>query len=186
MPPTADDAIVDDAKQKHLEELKSMSGDQLQARVAMAKENEAAQAREEEAKRVAREKAIAEYTAAAKAAFAAGSYAEAERCFDRVLTCHPEKPAEVVFNRAACAFKMGRYADAESDAAEATYLEPSYVKAHYRLALAQQALGKLERAQKACRAALALEPSSPQLTALFAELTKAADAEQQPTDGVLV
>ena len=52
-------------------------------------------------------------------------------------------------------------------------MEPAYVKAHYRLTLAQQGLGKLERALANCRAGLELQPDSGQLTALEAELSRA-------------
>lgn len=66
--------------------------------------------------------------------------------------------------------KLGRYADAVADAAEATYLEPTYVKGHYRLALAQQACGKVDRALRAAKAGLELHPTSVQLLKLVAEL----------------
>lgn len=103
----------------------------------------------------------------------AGDYAEAERQFDNVIACHPDKPAEAVCNRAACALKLGRFHDAVADAAEATYLDESYVKAYYRLALGHQGLGKIDKALKACRAGLELEPTSAQLVKLLEELQKA-------------
>ena len=166
------------AKAEHLERLKSMNAEEMREKVEKAKAEAAEKERLEAEKHAARERDIAEHTALGKTAFAAGDYAEAERQFDLVMLNHPPKPAEIVCNRAACALKLKRYADAVSDAAEATYLDPTYVKAHYRLALAQQAMGRLDRAQKACRAALALEPTSQQLIKLEAEL-QAAMAEQE-------
>ena len=49
-------------------------------------------------------------------------------------------------------------------------MEPTYVKAHYRLALAQRGLGRTDRALKACRDALLLEPQSAQLLQLLTQL----------------
>ena len=59
------------------------------------------------------------------------------------------------------------------DAAEATYLDDTYVKAYYRLALGHQGMGNVEKAFKACRAGLKLEPDSMQLLKLQEELQKA-------------
>lgn len=150
----------------------------MQQRIADAKE------REREEKRAAAEKAalvelnlqkVAAALAEAKAAFARGEFEEAERQFTAALESNAENRHEVVCNRAACALKLGRFEDAVSDAAESTYLEPSYVKGHYRLSCAQQALGKFDRALKACRAGLALQPASPQLVSLEAALLAALD-----------
>lgn len=80
-------------------------------------------------------------------------------------------------NRAACALKLGRFADAVSDADEATSLEPRHVKGWYRLALALRGAGKPDRALAACRTALELQPSSTQLNALRDELQQQIDFE---------
>ena len=107
---------------------------------------------------------------------AAGNYADAERHFDAALESNLENRHEVVCTIALRAMKLGKYADAVADASEATYLEPTYVKAHYRLACAQRALGKFDRALKAARAGLELQPASTQLSSFIKEVEEEAAA----------
>ena len=112
-----------------------------------------------------------EAVAAGKTAFARGEFDEAERCFDVALSSKfVENRAEVVCNRAACALKADRFDDALGDAVEATTLEPSYVKGHYRTALAHRGMGRPDRALAAARRALALQPASAQLGMLVDDL----------------
>lgn len=174
---SAEDAIAMQEKERHLEEMKNLSGEDIQARIDKKKQAEQDEQQAEAERMAERDRAIAEHNSLGKAAFASGDYAEAERQFDMLLACNPEKPAETVCNRAACALKMGRYSDAASDAAEATYLDEKYVKAYYRLGMALQGLGKIERALKAVKTGLDLEPDSAQLLKLQEELRKA-EAEQ--------
>ena len=156
-----------------LEALKSVDADALRERIAEAKAREQKE-EQEAAKRLAAQqkglREVAEALALGKAAFAAGDFVEAERQFTAALESNLENRHEVICNRAACALKLGRYADAVSDASEATYLEPSYVKGHYRLACALRGLGRLDRALVAVRAGLALQPSNASLLKLVCEL----------------
>ena len=156
-----------------LEALKSFDADALRERIAEAKARERQQEREAAERLAAQEeglRAVGEALALGKAAFAAGDFLEAERQFGSALESNLENRHEVICNRAACALKLGRYADAVSDASEATYLEPSYVKGHYRLACAQRGLGRLDRALSAVRAGLALQPSNASLLKLVGDL----------------
>ena len=111
-----------------LEALKSVDADALRERIAEAKAREQKE-QQEAAKRLAAQqkglREVAEALALGKAAFAAGDFVEAERQFTAALESNLENRHEVICNRAACALKLGRYADAVSDASEATYLEPS-------------------------------------------------------------
>ena len=156
-----------------LEALKSVDADALRERIAEAKAREQKE-EQEAAKRLAAQqkglREVAEALALGKAAFAAGDFVEAERQFTAALESNLENRHEVICNRAACALKLGRYADAVSDASEATYLEPSYVKGHYRLACALRGLVRLDRALVAVRAGLALQPSNASLLKLVCEL----------------
>ena len=171
------DADQDALKTANIESMKNMSAEELQRKVDSAKEKQRLEVEAEASRQAARLAAIDQCVAAGKAAFAAGDYEEAERQFDKALIENPSNRVELVCNRAACALKMGRFADAVSDAAEAASMEPTYVKAHYRLALAQQGLGKIERALAACRTGLEQAPENAQLLKLEAELVKAVGVE---------
>jgi tetratricopeptide (TPR) repeat protein len=163
------------AKAQHTAELSTMTADELQDRIAEGKARDAEAKRKEqelEEERKLAMAAVAAAVAAGKRAFAAGDFAEAESKFDFALESNVENRHELICNRAACALKLGKFADAVADAAEATYLEPTYVKGHFRLACAQAGLGKFDRALKACRAGLALQPESAQLLALETRLGK--------------
>ena len=120
-------------------------------------------------------KIVADALAAGKALFAKEQWAEAEQHFDVALNSGQiEKRHEVVCNRAACALKRYNFSDALADASEAVALEPSYVKGHWRQAMAFRGLGKLDRAIGACEKALPLQPESKQLTRLLTELQEQA------------
>jgi len=170
--PSAQD---DEGSADHLKAMTQMSADELKIKIDVAKSKENLEIEAVKADLAARVKAIEDSIAAGKAAFAAGNYHEADRQFEKALTENPERKSrvEIICNRSACALKLGRYQDAVSDAAEVTCMEPTFVKGFYRLALAQQGLGKIERALSACRQALELQPESAQLLKLLAELEKA-------------
>ena len=152
---------------------KDMNPDAIKERIEMSKAKETAEEALITAKSKARVEALAEAIAAGKAAFARGHYVEAEEQFTSALMDCRENRHELLCNRAACCFKLGRFADAAADAASATDFEPHYVKGHYRLACAQQGLGKIDHALSACRTALSLEPESAQLLCLLADLETA-------------
>ena len=147
-PDAAPEAESSGGMSQRLKELQSMSADEVQQKIAATKKEERLAAEREAANEAARQAAIADGLTKAKAHFAAGRYREAELTFGRVLMENPDNRTEIVCNRAACSLKLEAYDDALSDAAEATAMDPTYVKAHYRLALAQQGLGKLDRAVK--------------------------------------
>ncbi|KAM5537059.1 hypothetical protein V8D89_009205 [Ganoderma adspersum] len=67
-------------------------------------------------------------------------------------------------NRAACAFGLGRYMDACTDATKATELDPSYVKAWGRLAQARASINSLSQASRAWKRAIDLLPAVENLT----------------------
>merc|ERR1712216_71895 len=129
--------------------------------------------------------AVAQSLVDGRAAFAAGNFDQAGTHFDFALAHGADNRAEILCNRAACMLKLGRYADAECDAAEATHFETGYVKAYYRLALAQRGLGKLSRATKACSTALELQPPVMQESQLI-KLLKEIEAEARCDSGRVV
>ena len=171
----------DDSISDRLKKMQSMSVDEMKQKIEGTKEQERLAAEQQAANEAKRRAAIAEGTAKAKAAFAAGDYAAAEAEFTRVLDENPDNRVEIVCNRAACSLKLGAYSDAVSDAAEAACMDPTYVKAQYRLALGLQGLGKLDRAAKVCRDGLALQPDSPQMQKLLTELEQAGALEPSPS-----
>jgi tetratricopeptide (TPR) repeat protein len=72
----------------------------------------------------------------------------------------PAQTAAIRCNRAACFLKLGRYAQAREDAQAATDLQPTYAKAHFRLALAQQAEDDFGGACTSFNKVLQLEPKN--------------------------
>ena len=167
-----------DSMSERLASLKHMSHDEIQSKINETKEKERLEKERAAATEAARQKAIMDGLAKAKVAFAAGRYAEAERDFDAVLMENPDNRVDIVCNRAACALKQGNYSDALADASEVTSMDPSNVKAHYRMALAQKGLGTLERALNAAREGLKLQPDSAMLLKLILELEESMAAKQ--------
>lgn len=154
-------------------DIKNAGTEELQQRIQAAKERDRKEKQDDaikEAERAEGLRQVAEALAAGKKAFAAGEFASAERQFDIALLSNIDDRHIVVTNRSACCFKLGRFADAVADAAEATSLEPSYVKGHYRLAMAQRANGNLPRALRAARAGLRLQPDLVMMMKLVEEL----------------
>lgn len=168
------------AQQEHVAQLKSMDAGELHDYVAQAKARDAERKKQEEeldAVRLEALKLVELATQAGRDAFRRGDYEEAELLFTEALESgNIDNRHEIVCNRAACALKLRRFADAVADAGEATALEPAYLKGHWRLAQAQQALGKLDRAAAACRCGLELDPENAQLSQLLAELQAEAAA----------
>lgn len=165
-----------------LKQMQSMSADEMKQKIQGTKEQERLAAERLAANEAKRRAAIADGLAKAKAFFASGYYERAEAAFTRVLDENPDNRVEIVCNRAACSLKLGAFSDAVSDAAEAACMDPTYVKAQYRLALGLQGLGKLDRAIKVCREGLALQPESPQLLKLLENLEEAAGLEPTPAE----
>ena len=151
-------------------EAMAMDPEMLRSKIAENKARDQKEIEEREAARAAHDKAIADDIAAGKAAFAAGDFAEAEKKFDAALLSNAPNRVELLCNRAAALIKLGRFADAACDAAEAANFEPSFVKAHYRLACALKSLGQKEKALKACMDGIALQPESAQLQKLEKEI----------------
>ena len=165
MHPSSMDAEAIRAKAAHVKELSNLDAEALQDRIAEAKARDDDVRRQNEelerAQAVAREESDAA-AAAGKLAFMARDYAEAERQYDIVLSMSQSPHIsrhELLSNRAACCIQLGKFSEAVSDAAEATYMEPTYVKGFYRLACALQCLGKLDRALVAVSSALKLQPA---------------------------
>ena len=163
--PSAADFETIRANSAHVKELSNLDAEALQDRIAEAKARDDDVRRQNEelerAQAVAREESDAA-AAAGKLAFMARDYAEAERQYDIVLSMSQSPHIsrhELLSNRAACCIQLGKFSEAVSDAAEATYMEPTYVKGFYRLACALQCLGKLDRALVAVSSALKLQPA---------------------------
>lgn len=66
-------------------------------------------------------------------------------------------------NRALCHLNLKNYRSCSLDCVAALKIQPSNVKAHYRLAQALLALGKLDEALKACIAGLVVDPNNASL-----------------------
>ncbi|KAL3918857.1 MAG: hypothetical protein SGPRY_005845 [Prymnesium sp.] len=98
--------------------------------------------------------------------FSAGEYGEAVEAYSQALRACLAAGAEarghaarVLANRAACRLKQKRHEEAVADAQMAAEMDPSYAKAHYRRAVALQAMGRKREAMEAMARARQLEHS---------------------------
>ena len=75
-------------------------------------------------------------------------YEEAASEYSEALSadCPEDLRATLLFNRATCWFYLGDYEDCANDCSESLKLNPQYVKALYRRALAREQLGQLQEA----------------------------------------
>ncbi|XP_023639155.1 TPR repeat-containing thioredoxin TTL4 isoform X2 [Capsella rubella] len=76
-----------------------------------------------------------------------GNYAEALALYDRAISLSPENPA-YRSNRAAALAASGRLEEAVKECLEAVRLDPSYARAHQRLASLYLRLGEAENARR--------------------------------------
>ena len=84
-------------------------------------------------------------TGQARRLFAAGCYAEAEECYDRLLLTHPEKTGYLL-NKAVCLVKMEEYDEAQRWLFQLNYEHPDDLNVSRVLAWALTCSGKLEQA----------------------------------------
>jgi len=108
----------------------------------------------------------------ALAAFKAGDYATASALFTRAISLGGEEPHALHANVAACQEKLGKHEAALEAANAAINANGSYVKGHYRRALALSALERWDDAVVTCRLALhkaEAGPAADQLSALLAK-----------------
>jgi tetratricopeptide (TPR) repeat protein len=76
-----------------------------------------------------------------------GNYAEALALYDRAISLSPENPA-YRSNRAAALAASGRLEEAVKECLEAVRCDPSYARAHQRLASLYLRLGEAENARR--------------------------------------
>lgn len=91
----------------------------------------------------------------------AGQYANARAVFTRALGLEAPNPrmnAALHYNRAACHRALGQLGLALRDAQQATQIEPTLVRAHWRAAEVALAMGKEDEAREAIDAGLKHEP----------------------------
>lgn len=162
---------------------RELSGAERQQMVEMVKSQSEAAAKAQhtaEGTAAGRHLARVEFKkAAGNEAFKAGEYQQAAVAYTEALslaasgpedcgeggTVDPAIASATRCNRAACFLKLGRYAQAREDAEAAAALQPSYAKAHFRLALALQAEEKFPEAVAAFNKALQLEPKNKEAAA---------------------
>lgn len=118
------------------------------------------------------------------AAYSRGAWANAVASYTAAidLWMEPADRAVLYTNRSAARLKMaGEKQKALADAERATQLQPSYAKAHFRLAQALRALGKPADAAAALGKVLELSPGDAAAAADLAEVNKALQGPTKPS-----
>jgi len=113
----------------------------------------------------------------ATGAFQCGDMQSAEHLYTKAIEIHPD--ATMYSNRSMVRLKMGRNELAAKDAEEAMKLDPSFIKAYYRKAVALKRLGEFDQALETCKKDVV--KSVPEMTALITEIEqerKKADVEK--------
>ena len=88
-----------------------------------------------------------------------------------------EQVAASYANRAACFAKLGKHRKVEEDSTAALALQPKYVKALLRRAIAREAMGKPQEASEDAKLAASLDEGNKEAAVLFKRLEKAANEE---------
>ncbi|ORC93214.1 putative stress-inducible protein STI1-like [Trypanosoma theileri] len=98
-------------------------------------------------------------------AYKAKDYEAAVQWYTKALDINPksEESASVYSNRAACWQSMNNYSKALEDAEQCIIVKPSWVKGHYRKALALQSMSKYDEALKAFQDALKNDPGNQEI-----------------------
>jgi len=112
--------------------------------------------------------------------FKAGEYDPAIECYTQAIELAPPEEAErAVFlaNRAACFAKINEQEAVIDDCTEALELQPDYVKALMRRALAREALERSEEALEDAKRAAEVDPGSKEAVAAVVRLEKASAAK---------
>ncbi|KAJ6561969.1 hypothetical protein B0H19DRAFT_1026791 [Mycena capillaripes] len=107
----------------------------------------------------------ADLKAEGNALFTQKNFVEAEKKYTGAIEASGEtadsKGLAILYaNRAACRLSLKRYMDASADATKATKLDPTYAKAHGRLACAQDCLGNYSLSIENWKRALDALPTS--------------------------
>lgn len=92
-----------------------------------------------------------------------GRYSQAAEKYSEAIALYPN--AIYYSNRAQALIKLEAYGQAIADANEAIRLDPKYIKAYYRRASANYALGKLKAALKDFKSVLTIVPKDPDAAA---------------------
>eukprot|EP00590_Aulacoseira_subarctica_P008236 CAMPEP_0172437070 /NCGR_PEP_ID=MMETSP1064-20121228/72058_1 /TAXON_ID=202472 /ORGANISM="Aulacoseira subarctica , Strain CCAP 1002/5" /LENGTH=270 /DNA_ID=CAMNT_0013185513 /DNA_START=26 /DNA_END=838 /DNA_ORIENTATION=- len=96
-------------------------------------------------------------------AFASKDYKTAISYYTEAIDLDPKN--HIYFsNRSACHVALEQWTEAAADAKKCLMLCPQFVKAYYRLSLAQMELGQLDAAQSTIKLGLNLDPNSTQLS----------------------
>jgi len=95
-------------------------------------------------------------------AFAAKEYKEAISYYTEAIQLDPKNHI-YYSNRSACYVSLEQWAEAAFDAKECLKLSPNFLKAYYRLSLAQMEMGELDAAHSTIKLGLNLDPNNAQL-----------------------
>lgn len=120
--------------------------------------------------------------------FRDGRYDSAIECYTRGMDTDPSSPV-LPTNRAACFFRLNKFAVAESDCNLAIALDARYITAYIRRAAARAALHKHQDALEDYEAVLKLDPGNPEAQTEIQKLqqvlgSSASDAEQRKQQAV--
>ncbi|XP_069681469.1 RNA polymerase II-associated protein 3-like isoform X1 [Periplaneta americana] len=107
---------------------------------------------------------------------------EAIQCYSRAIKCYAY---DAIFyaNRALCYLKTGDNRSAEVDCTTALQLDPNYVKAYQRRAMARAALGQLQEARVDLLRVMELEPKNVQSKGELLKLEKKLNTQPKAKTG---
>jgi tetratricopeptide (TPR) repeat protein len=106
----------------------------------------------------ARARLVEELKRRGNAAFKGGSLPEADTLYSKAIEHEPSK--ELFTNRSMTRYGMGRFGDSLADAEAALALDAGWVKGHYRKAMAEVGLRRLDAAEATLRKVLQLDPAN--------------------------
>jgi tetratricopeptide (TPR) repeat protein len=144
----------------------------------------AAHAHERDVQRWAKFRHGADWKDEGNKAFQSGDFARAFCLYTVAIDTGDEGSAAACFsNRAQVHIKLGRYTSAVRDAEAATQIDPTFKRAHLRVAAANVLLRDYKAAVAACDKCLAIDATDATAIELRAEAQAKADAEKNVTSG---